>query len=160
MATLDRTRGEVAPPVLNADEAELVKTAQRCMVTFLDHSRAPAIALVSGEGKRAEGPVLRVPPIALRLIAQFFGAMAEGKPFMMVPTTHELTTVEAAQFLNVSRPFVIKEIEAGRLPCIKVGTHRRIPYRALVAYRQAMREQQDKALQRMADEAQALGIED
>ena len=43
-------------------------------------------------------------------------AMSEGCPVMLVPAEQELTTVEAANFLNVSRPFVIKEIESGRLP--------------------------------------------
>ena len=50
-------------------------------------------------------------------------AISEGLPVMLVPAEQELTTVEAANFLNVSRPFVIKEIESGRLPHRKVGSH-------------------------------------
>jgi excisionase family DNA binding protein len=158
MGTIDRRRGEVAPPPLSGDEAELVRTAQRCVMAFLDHSRAPAIALVDETKADRPTPAVKVPPKALRLIAEVLGAMAEGKPFMMVPTEHEMTTMEAAQFLNVSRPFVIKEVEAGRLPCVRVGSHRRIAYRALVAYRKAMRARQDEALQKLADDAQELGI--
>lgn len=160
METLDRRRGEVSPPPLNADETELVKVAQRCMVTFLDHSRAPAIMLVDQDAKQKNAPpTLEVPAPALRLIAHFLGAMANGKPFVMMPLDHEMTTLEAARFLNVSRPFVIKEIDANRLPCVMVGTHRRIAYRALLAYRTEMRRKQDEALQALADDAQELGIE-
>lgn len=135
----------------------MVKAAQRCIVAALDHSRAPSIALVDEEGKSTE-PALRLPPQALRLIAQVLGALGEGRPITIVPARHEFTTVEAAHFLNVSRPFVISEIEAGRLACRLVGTHRRISYEALVDYQRRMRKEQDTALQDLADNAQDLGL--
>lgn len=67
--------------------------------------------------------------------------------------------MEAANFLNVSRPFVIKEMEAGRLPHRKVGSHRRIALEDLLAYAQNMRTQQASALERLADNARELGLE-
>jgi excisionase family DNA binding protein len=76
-----------------------------------------------------------------------------------VPAKQELTTVEAANFLNVSRPFVIKEIEAGRLPHRKVGTHRRVAFEDLVEYARAMRQRQEKALEDLAEETRALGLD-
>ena len=78
---------------------------------------------------------------------------------MLVPADPEFTTVEAANFLNVSRPFVIKEIESGRLPHRKVGSHRRIAFDDLMAYAEKMREQQASALERMANNARELGLE-
>jgi excisionase family DNA binding protein len=69
-----------------------------------------------------------------------------------------LTTVEAANLLNVSRPFVIKEMESGRLPHRKVGTHRRIALEDLLAYARNMHAQQASALDRMADNARELGL--
>jgi excisionase family DNA binding protein len=71
----------------------------------------------------------------------------------------EFTTVEAAHFLNVSRPFVIKEIEEGRLSHRMVGTHRRIAFEDLLAYARKMREQQAAALERMAQNARELGLD-
>ena len=71
----------------------------------------------------------------------------------------EVTTVEAANFLNVSRPFVIKEIASGRLPHRKVGSHRRIALEDLLAYAQKMRAQQASALDRLADNARELGLD-
>ena len=67
--------------------------------------------------------------------------------------------MEAANFLNVSRPFVIKEIEEGRLPHRKVGTHRRVAFEDLVAYAREMRKRQDSALERMAENARNLGLD-
>lgn len=157
MARLEKNRGELGSPVLNETEAALAKAAYRCIMAALDHSRATAIALVDEDSQKAE-PAIKLPPQALRLVAQVLGALGERKPIMLMPHRHELTTVEAAHFLNVSRPFVIKEIEAGRLAHSKVGTHRRIAYEDLVAYRAKMREGQHDALQRLADNAQASGL--
>lgn len=70
-----------------------------------------------------------------------------------------MNTLQAANFLNVSRRFVIKEIEAGRLPCRKVGSHRRIAFEDIVAYAKQMREGQKAALERMAENERKLGLE-
>ena len=155
--TEERTRSEISPPVLNETEAAVAKAAQRCIMAALDHSRAPAIALIDESSSPTE-PAIKLPPQALRLIAQVLGAMAERRPITIVPTKHEFTTVEAAHHLNVSRPFVIKEIEAGKLKHRMVGTHRRIAYEDLVEYKRSMQGRQEKALQQLADNAQDIGL--
>ena len=121
-----------------------------------DHSRAATITLESDDGSQ---PVVQLPPQALRFIAQLLGAMSERKPIVLMPTKQELSTVEAANFLNVSRPFVIKEIEAGRLPHRMVGTHRRVTFDDLQTYAVNMRAHQKSALERMADNARELGLD-
>ena len=146
MRTIDRVR-EVAPLPLNAKDKEMVRVAQRCIMASLDHSRAAAITLTTDTG---EQPTVEVPPAALKLIGQLLGAMSEGRPIVLMPTEQEFTTVEAANFLNVSRPFVIKEMEAGR---------RRIALEDLLAYAQKMRAQQANALERMAENAKELGLD-
>jgi excisionase family DNA binding protein len=155
MAVADRIR-EVTPPALSKPEQEMARVAQRCIMEALDHSRAAAITLTTDSG---EHPSIAVPPAALKLIGQLLGAMSEGRPISVIPAQREFTTVEAAHFLNVSRPFVIKEIEAGRLPHRMVGTHRRIAFSALTEYAKRMHEQQNAALDRMADDARELGLD-
>ena len=155
MRTIDHVR-EVTPPVLNSKDKEMVRLAQRCIMASLDHSRAAVITLTTDTG---EHPTVEVPPAALKLIGQLLGVMSEGRPVVLMPTEQELTTVEAASFLNVSRPFVIKEMESGRLPHRKVGSHRRISMEDLLAYAQKMRAQQVKALDRMAKNARELGLD-
>ncbi|MBU6493169.1 MAG: excisionase family DNA-binding protein [Burkholderiales bacterium] len=155
MRTIDRI-SEMTPPPLTDDELEMARVAQRCIMEALDHSRAAAITLTTDTG---EHPSVNVPPAALKLIGQLLGAMGEGRSITLMPTNREFTTVEAAHFLNVSRPFVIKEIEEGRLPHRMVGTHRRIALDDLVAYANKMREKQAGALERMADNARELGLD-
>jgi excisionase family DNA binding protein len=157
MATMERSREELRPPVLTEEEAAMAKAAQRCIMAALDHSKAPAIALLDEDNQQAE-PAIKLPPKALRLVAQLLGAMGERRPIVFIPQRHELTTVEAAHFLNVSRPFVIKEIELGRLKHHKVGSHRRIAYEDLLAYKRTMRDGQREALQSLADDAQDLNL--
>lgn len=155
MATTERD-GQLLPPKLSEAEAEMARAAQRCIMAALDHSRAATITLESDDGSQ---PVVQLPPQALRFIAQLLGAMSERKPIVLMPTKQELSTVEAANFLNVSRPFVIKEIEAGRLPHRMVGTHRRVTFDDLQTYAVNMRAQQKSALERMSDNARELGLD-
>ncbi|QIM48113.1 helix-turn-helix domain-containing protein [Pusillimonas sp. DMV24BSW_D] len=154
MRAIDRVR-EVSPP-LSPKDKEMVRVAQRCIMAALDHSRAASITLTTDKG---EHPTVEVPPAALKLIGQLLGVMSEGRPVVLMPTDQEFTTVEAANFLNVSRPFVIKEIEAGRLPYRKVGSHRRIALDDLVEYGRNMRARQANALKKMAENARELGLD-
>ena len=149
---------DLLEPLATDQEAELAKVAQRCLMAALDHSRAQRIALVDENGALTDAPVLELPPQALRFFAEMLGMMAQRRPVMLVPQNHELTTQDAAALLNVSRPFVIKEIEAGRLGCRKVGRHRRIEFEELRRYQAAQRAQSEAALQKLADLSQELGL--
>ncbi len=155
METIERTLGLKQPPIPKK-EIEMAKIAQRLIMESLDHSKAASITLTTEDN---EHPTIDLPPSALRLIGQLLGMISEGKPVTFMPAKLEFTTVEAANFINVSRPFVIKEIEAGRLKHRMVGKHRRIPFEALVEYMQAMNVTSDAALQRMADNARELGLD-
>jgi excisionase family DNA binding protein len=141
---------------MSEHEKEMARLAQRCIMEALDHSRAVSVTLTTETGLH---PSIEVPPAALKLIGQLLGAMSEGKTVVLMPDQQEFTTVEAANFLNVSRPFVIKEIEEGRLKHRMVGTHRRIALEDLLAYERSMRERQTAALERMADNARDLGLD-
>lgn len=149
---------DVLEPAASEKEAEMAKVAQRCLMAALDHSKARRIALVDESGKVSDAPVLELPPQALRFFADMLGMMARQQPIVLMPQKHELTTQEAAAFLNVSRPFVIKEIEAGRLKCRKVGRHRRVEIQELQRYQQAQRDASERALQELADMAQENGM--
>ncbi len=155
MRTLEKVV-KVTPPSMSAADIEMAQAAQRCIMQALDHSRAAQITLTTDTG---EHPTVAVPPAALKLIGQVLGAMSERRSVSIIASDHELSTVEAANFLNVSRPFLIKEIEAGRLKHRMVGTHRRVEFSDLLSYAKEMRQRQEKALDRMADNARELGLE-
>ena len=77
----------------------------------------------------------------------------------LVQQKHELTTQEAVNFLNVSRPFVIKEIEANRLKCRKVNRHRRIEFEELRRYQAEQQQNSDQALQALTKLSEELRLE-
>lgn len=79
---------------------------------------------------------------------------------LLRPLPREMTTTQAAEFLDVSRPFVIKLIDRGELPCRKVGKHRRIPSDALVQYREKMFQRAKAAADEISQIAQDLGLHD
>ena len=153
---------EVLDPANDA-EADMAAIAHQCLMTALDHSKADHINIildVSEEGSaKHETPVLKLPPRALRFFADVLRQMAKQEPMLLVPQKHELTTQEAANFLNVSRPFVIKEIEANRLACRKVNRHRRIEFEELRRYHAAQQEQSEQALQDLTKLSEELGLE-
>lgn len=147
----------------NEAEAEMAAVAHQCLVTALDHSNADHVDIILDVGahsdQKHETPVLKLPPRALRFFADVLRQMAKREPMLLVPQKHELTTQEAANYLNVSRPFVIKEIDANRLQCRKVNRHRRIEFEELRRYQSAQQQQSEQALQDLTQLSEELGLE-
>ncbi|MFY0614429.1 MAG: helix-turn-helix domain-containing protein [Hyphomicrobiaceae bacterium] len=101
-----------------------------------------------------DGHTIDVEPELFELIRWVLINLAQNRPMMITPLDHELTTVQAAAFLNVSRPHVIKLIERGELACHMVGTHRRIRLDELIKFKRASEEASERALQDLADISQ------
>jgi excisionase family DNA binding protein len=98
---------------------------------------------------------LVVPRGATVLLTQILGALARGEGVTVMPDSAELTTQQAADVLNVSRPYLIKLLETDKIPYRKVGTHRRIRCRDLREYKN----RDDLQRRRAADSLTALGEE-
>ena len=156
MSTIqDRTR-RLKSSEMTAEELEMARVAHRCIGESLDRARAATINLTSEEGVL---PSVQLPTKALRLIGEVLGALSERKSVTVVSGKREMTTVEAAHYLHVSRPFVIREMEAGRLPHRMVGTHRRVQFEDLHAYKQRMLSGQRDALREIAENANEIGLD-
>ena len=104
------------------------------------------------------GAVAALPDAAVALIRRMLADMAAGHPVTLLPAEGELTTFQAAHVLNVSRPFVIKLIDDGELPHRMVGTHRRIPVEAVLAYKQRLDQESDAAMDELVRQAQELDM--
>jgi len=99
---------------------------------------------------------VEIPAAALRLLVGILDEMAEGNAVTLLPSQAELTTQQAAGFLNVSRPYLVGLLETGRIPFRKTGTHRRILAKDLLAYKVQSRTKRQGALQELSALSQEL----
>lgn len=106
-----------------------------------------------------EGEVsVTVPKEAFALFLEVLGHMANGNAVTIVPVQAEVTTQQAADLLNVSRPFLIGLLSEGNIPFRLVGTHRRIKVADILDYKRADDERRKTALDELTAEAQRLGL--
>ncbi|MBD2410852.1 DNA-binding protein [Nostoc calcicola FACHB-389] len=106
----------------------------------------------------ANGEQIIIPDSIYQVLLQVVQAMASGKAISIIPQEQELTTQQAAEFLNVSRPYLIKLLEQGEIPHIKVGSHRRVRFDDLMKYKQQRDTERSKFLDQLIAESQEMGF--
>jgi excisionase family DNA binding protein len=107
---------------------------------------------------RGEESSVKIPLSALKYLNTIIDLMAQGKAITVNPVDAEITTQEAADLLNVSRPFIVKLLEKGEIPFHKVGSHRRIKLKDFIKYKNQYKKQQREALDELAKQAQELDM--
>lgn len=145
----------IDPVTPSAKDTALAKESSRQLAGLLG-ARKELTLQVLKDGKPSE-PVL-VPMAALRLLVGILTEMANGNAVTLIPIQAELSTQEAADLLNVSRPFLVKLLDEGEIPSRKVGTHRRVLSSDLMEYKKLSDQQRKKALEALAAEAQELKL--
>jgi len=99
---------------------------------------------------------IKLPAGAVKLLQTILEDMAAGRVVKIVPQSAELTTQQAADFLNVSRPFLVQLFERKELPSRLVGTHRRIRVEDLLRYKEKIDADRRKVLDELVAQAQDL----
>jgi excisionase family DNA binding protein len=99
-----------------------------------------------------------LPPNVARLLMDILEQTAAGNAVALVPVEAEVTTQQAADLLNVSRPFVVRLVENGTLPAHKVGKHRRLSLRDVLAYKAAYTANGEQALDEVIAFDQESGL--
>lgn len=147
---------ELTLPETSPTDAEMRQARESSRQLSRVVSRGQPLRLLT-EGD--SGGTVEIPAAAAQLLVRLLAEMAKGNAVTLIPIHAELTTQRVADLLGVSRPFVVKEIEAGRLPARKVGTHRRVLFEDLVDYRKRTDASRQKALDELAELDQELGRE-
>lgn len=137
-------------------ETELARDSHRKLADALRKNRSAESVRLSPAGAVDES--VEVPASALRLLVSILNEMAEGHAVAVAPLGAEITTQEAADVLNVSRPFLVGLLESGEIPFRRVGSRRRVRLEDVLAYKQRTDARRVAALDELAAEAQRLDL--
>jgi excisionase family DNA binding protein len=129
---------------------------ERIVAPSLDRPQAHRIALVEQLADGSDSAPLEVPPATLRLLSQILALMARQQTFVLYPESSELTTKQAAEVLGVSRPFLIRVLEAGEIPYRKVGRHRRVLMKDVLLRKQANQVKRRAALDELVSTSEEM----
>nr|MDT0525247.1 helix-turn-helix domain-containing protein [Streptomyces sp. DSM 41633] len=115
------TKTDLRPVKLPDDKKEAANHALARVRTYLAEHQEASQVRVSVQGENSEPLIL--PREAVELLASLLAHLGAGRAVSVVPSDAELTTQQAADMLNVSRPFLIGLLEAGEIEYRTVGTH-------------------------------------
>jgi|SRR5690554_2575487 len=104
------------------------------------------------------GEFITIPKKALALLSAILQNMAEGKTISIVPSNSEVSTQQAADMLNISRPHLVKLLEAKQIPFKKVGSHRRVLLKDIIEYKEQLAKQREAQLDFLSNQAQDLNL--
>ncbi|WP_374611998.1 helix-turn-helix domain-containing protein [Sphingorhabdus sp.] len=135
--------------VPNAQDSELAATASRALA----RAKKDAVHVRLDDGTDLPLPKA-ITPLLIRLLTE----MANGNAVTLMPVHAELTTQEAANLLNVSRPHLVRLLEEKKIPFHKAGTHRRVKFVDLEAYKARFEQERRAALAELAAQSQELGM--
>lgn len=133
--------------------------AREATAKIIPYVRAGKALKVFGSGDASEETIV-LPAFAAPLIQKVLEAIAAGHGVTIIPQHAELTTMEAADILNVSRPYLIKLLESGDIPYRKVGRHRRVMVEDLMSYKEKSDKQSRAAMDELVSLSQELGLYD
>ena len=155
---MDYTRETIIEYLVPSErEAEEAKVSSRLLSPSIRRNRPLTFRIVDETAAEQE-TIITLPANAARLLLEILVQMAEGTAVTLLPTQAELTTQQAAAILNVSRPFLVRLLEHGQIPYRKVGTHRRILLRDVIAYQEGTDTARVRSLDELANLSQELNL--
>jgi excisionase family DNA binding protein len=153
MTSLAYTTHEPVAPT--ETEALLARETSRLLASHVRSRQHLRVRIMDDE---QTGDVLSLPASAVRLLFDILTEMAQGNSVTLIPVHAELTTQQAADLLNVSRPHLVGLLEDGKIPHRKVGTHRRVLFQDLMAYKKRLDHAREQVLDQLVEEAQELDM--
>lgn len=148
MPTLTQSNRQ-SPPTPN--EVAMARVSGQRLSRYRGQARPLSIRVID---KDQDQQLLELPAGAVALLMDILEAMAAGRGVAIIPENAELTTVQAAAILNVSRPYLIKLLAEGKLPHRKVGKHRRILMEDVMTYKHRIDKDREAVLDQLVADAQ------
>lgn len=137
------------------NETLVAQDTSRRLLRLLDEEGDVKVKIL--ENKEIDEVVV-IPNSAMRMLLHILTEMGNGNAVTLTPIHAELSTQQAADLLNVSRPFLVQLLENGEIPFRKVGTHRRVTFKDLMYYKNDIKEKRRRALAELTAEAQELDM--
>lgn len=145
------------PTAPSAQDIQLATESSRELSSIFDEGDE-YFEIKFKDKRSSKTKTVAIPASAFQMLFTILTNMSEGNAVTLIPIHAELTTQEAANLLNVSRPFLIGLIEEGKIPCRKVGTRRKILFKDLMGYKTAMYNARLETLKELTREAQDLKL--
>jgi len=137
------------------EEARLASDSARILAACHGHGNTARLRLIDDDKD------ITVPVKAIHMLADILQMMEQNQAVSIVPVNAELTTQQAADFLNVSRPYLISNLlDTGKLPFHMAGNRRKLYFKDLMDYKNKQRQESQQAMQALADMSQDLGLMD
>jgi excisionase family DNA binding protein len=131
-------------------EADSARSSRQKLALHVQQNRPLTVRVLDSSSAEP----IELPAGAVRLLLDILEAMAAGQGVMLIPENAELTTVQAADVLQVSRPFLIRLLEERQIPFRKVGKHRRIRMEDVMHYKQSIDQRREAILDQLVADAQ------
>ncbi|BFM09140.1 excisionase family DNA-binding protein [Halioxenophilus aromaticivorans] len=135
-------------------EVEQAKISSRTLSKYANVERVQLSLL----GSNGESDELVLPGHVLQMLLDVLSETSKGNAISLIPHHQEVSTQEAANLLNVSRPFLVGLLEKGEVPFRKVGAHRRVLLTDVLAYREKTEQLRSKALDELVALSQDEGM--
>jgi excisionase family DNA binding protein len=149
------TQPTTAPVLPSEADAALAKETSRVLASRLHGADLMRLRIV---GDPSPGSTVKLPAAAVHLLVRILEEMGRGNAVTVIPVHAELTTQQAADMLNISRPSLIQLLDDGKIAYRRVGTHRRVRFEALMKYKRQADAARRAALAELAAYDQELGI--
>jgi excisionase family DNA binding protein len=146
------TREPVTPTTA---ETELARESSRSLAEHLEAGGEVRLQVVAAEGS---GEAFAVPLAAVRLLVHILTEMGQGNAVTLMPIHMELTTQQAADLLNVSRPYLIKILDEGKVPHRSVGKDHLVRFDDLMAFKRKDDAYRARVADQLVADAQELGL--
>ena len=144
-----------APMLPSEDDAILAKETSRVLAARLRKNRPMRLRILDNVSPEE---TLKLPASAVRLLLRILEETARGNAVTLVPVHAELTTQEAADMLNISRPSLIQLLNEGKIEFRRVGTHRRVRFEEVMQYKRDADAQRRAALDALGAYDQEIGL--